>query len=66
MSRIHEALKKAEQERAANQGGSVQPNFATTPVADPPVFHEGLGFGVPLDGNVGMPAFGNHSPLIRC
>jgi capsular exopolysaccharide synthesis family protein len=38
MSRIHEALKKAEQERAATQGNEVQPSFATTPVADPPVF----------------------------
>ena len=38
MSRIHEALKKAEQERAAIQGGAAQPSFATTPVADPPVF----------------------------
>jgi protein-tyrosine kinase len=28
MSRIHEALKKAEQERAASQGGPAQPNFA--------------------------------------
>src|ERR1017187_3529475 len=38
MSRIHEALKKAEQERAANQGSTAQPSFATVPVADPPVF----------------------------
>jgi len=29
MSRIHEALKKAEQERAASQGGPGQPSFAT-------------------------------------
>lgn len=35
MSRIHEALKKAEQERAASQGGAGQPNFGT-PVAEPP------------------------------
>jgi protein-tyrosine kinase len=40
MSRIHEALKKAEQERAATQGGAAQSSFATTPVADPPVFVE--------------------------
>ncbi len=35
MSRIHEALKKAEQERAALQGGPAQPSFATveSPVA---------------------------------
>jgi capsular exopolysaccharide synthesis family protein len=38
MSRIHEALKKAEQERAATQGGSAQPSLATTPVADSPVY----------------------------
>ncbi len=36
MSRIHEALKKAEQERAASQGGTAQPSFIATPVADPP------------------------------
>ena len=29
MSRIHEALKKAEQERAASQGGPAQPSFGT-------------------------------------
>src|SRR6267143_5397281 len=34
MSRIHEALKKAEQERAASQGGPVQSNFS---VAEPPL-----------------------------
>ena len=38
MSRIHEALKKAEQERASTQGGSFPPSFATTPVDDHPVF----------------------------
>jgi protein-tyrosine kinase len=39
MSRIHEALKKAEQERAAAQGGSVQSNFSVTeaPLAEPRV-----------------------------
>ncbi len=36
MSRIHEALKKAEQERAATQGGVAQPSFATTPVVERP------------------------------
>jgi capsular exopolysaccharide synthesis family protein len=40
MSRIHEALKKAEQERAATQGSSLPTSFATTPVAEPPVFDE--------------------------
>ena len=38
MSRIHDALKKAEQERAATQGSSIPPGFVTTPVADPPIF----------------------------
>ena len=57
MSRIHEALKKAEQERAANQGGSIQPNFATTPVADPPVFNEGPASGGPVDGKCGNAGF---------
>lgn len=38
MSRIHEALKKAEQERAATQGGAPQPSYATAPVTDPPAF----------------------------
>jgi len=38
MSRIHEALKKAEQERAATQGGA--PASFSNPVADTPVFRE--------------------------
>ncbi|MFZ0418151.1 MAG: CpsD/CapB family tyrosine-protein kinase [Candidatus Sulfotelmatobacter sp.] len=36
MSRIHEALKKAEQERAA-QGGPSQPGYAAAAAAEPPV-----------------------------
>jgi protein-tyrosine kinase len=36
MSRIHEALKKAEQERAASQGGPAQPSFAMS-AAEPPL-----------------------------
>src|ERR1039458_1568987 len=39
MSRIHEALKKAEQERAASQGGPDQPSFAA-PAAEPPMMTE--------------------------
>jgi protein-tyrosine kinase len=39
MSRIHEALKKAEQERAANQGAGMPPGFST-PVAEAPGFAE--------------------------
>jgi protein-tyrosine kinase len=46
MSRIHEALKKAEQDRAATLGGAVQPNSATAPVTDPPVFSENPAAGV--------------------
>ena len=38
MSRIHEALKKAEQERAATQGGAAQPNYTPPPVPESPVF----------------------------
>jgi protein-tyrosine kinase len=37
MSRIHEALKKAERERAASQGGPPQPNYAATIPAEPAV-----------------------------
>ena len=40
MSRIHEALKKAEEERAANLGSAVQSTFAPTPVSDVPAFAE--------------------------
>ena len=59
MSRIHEALKKAEQERAATQGSSTSPSFATTPVADPPVFAETPAATLePLaPAHAGMPAF---------
>jgi len=52
MSRIHEALKKAEQERANIQGG-VPSGFATTPVA------EAAGYGevdvAPITPKVAMP-----------
>lgn len=37
MSRIHEALKKAEQERAANQAVATTPIRSAVPVAEPPV-----------------------------
>jgi protein-tyrosine kinase len=40
MSRIHEALKKAEEERAANLGSPVQSSVAATPVSDAPAFAE--------------------------
>ena len=70
MSRIHEALKKAEQERAATQGGAVQPSFATAPVADPPAFRETPAPAVPSAARVGMPAFSSpfsiDTLLARC
>jgi capsular exopolysaccharide synthesis family protein len=56
MSRIHEALKKAEQERAALRGGSAQPGFATPAAAEPstPMTEVSEG-GVPLTS--AMPSF---------
>src|SRR5579864_7950089 len=39
MSRIHEALKRAEQDRAGTQGGG-QAGFATNPGAETPAFGE--------------------------
>jgi hypothetical protein len=42
MSRIHEALKKAEQERAASQGGPSQPDY-------PPRLRDHCGGGVTHD-----------------
>ncbi len=53
MSRIHEALKKAEQERAATQGGGTLPGFSATPVAEHPLVD---------DAPTGLPANGLHSP----
>ena len=62
MSRIHEALKKAEQERAATQGGSVHPGLATTPVAEPPVYADAppttMAAVAAAAANQGMPSFG--------
>jgi capsular exopolysaccharide synthesis family protein len=64
MSRIHEALKKAEQERAANQGGEVPPSYVNTPVTDEPVFTDSPAAASSSAGaaaHLGMPAFA--SPL---
>ena len=71
MSRIHEALKKAEQERAANPGNTAQPSFATAPVADPPVFPvSSAGTMAPTAPGSPMPAFGSQFSvdglLARC
>lgn len=77
MSRIHEALKKAEQERAATQGGAPA-SFATTPVADTPVSSEEPRAGVAAVASQGgmvapnssIPAFGSpynlDTLLARC
>jgi protein-tyrosine kinase len=53
MSRIHEALKKAEQERAASQGGPAQPSY-TPPLAEQPAVMDEL----PVAVATGMPASG--------
>src|SRR2546427_10524336 len=72
MSRIHEALKKAEQERAAAQGGTTQPNLATTPVTEPPVFPDAPAAVVPSPSMArsAMPAFAStfnaDTLLARC
>ena len=77
MSRIHEALKKAEQERAA-QGASAQPNFATSIAAEAPmttaeeppagITSGGPATSAPLAS--GMPSFANSfsldAMLARC
>lgn len=72
MSRIHEALKKAEQERAAVRGGAGQPTFTTAPVADPPAFEEAPTT-APSPGTMGIgaaPSFGSpfslETLLARC
>ena len=60
MSRIHEALKKAEQERASIQGGMTSA-FTATPVA------EAAGYGeadvAPIASNLGMPDLAGPSSL---
>jgi capsular exopolysaccharide synthesis family protein len=58
MSRIHEALKKAEQERATTQGGGVGPSsFGTVPVTEAPRYEE-LEI-APITPKLGMPDLGN-------
>ncbi|HEY3973298.1 MAG TPA: CpsD/CapB family tyrosine-protein kinase [Candidatus Sulfotelmatobacter sp.] len=72
MSRIHEALKKAEQERAANQGVAVQPSFAPPPpVADSPLYTEAPASPMAAESLVaGMPVlatpYGVEALLGRC
>lgn len=66
MSRIHEALKKAEQERATIPGGPTPPTLAATPVAELPTMVEetllpvnpaAAGGGTPR--SAAMPSFGS-------
>jgi len=68
MSRIHEALKKAEQERAASQGGPHPPNYAAPAPAEltampmPEERPSEVGIGYPSNGErpltSAMPSFG--------
>jgi capsular exopolysaccharide synthesis family protein len=67
MSRIHEALKKAEQERASAQGG-VPSSFTTAPVAEAPGYEDiEIARATP---NLGMPDLGGpfslETLLARC
>lgn len=71
MSRIHEALKKAEQERAANQMLASPANSTAAPVAEPPILpDEPVRSPDPLALNAMMPALsGSYSMenlLARC
>jgi len=67
MSRIHEALKKAEQERAASQGGPAQPSLAQPAAAEPAGGEESPGAqwaGAPMSGvplTSAMPGFASFS-----
>src|ERR1700689_545973 len=75
MSRIHEALKKAEEERAASQGGPAQP-YAVPVASDPPVAAAGEPGAVAGDPHGGAPLtstmqsfaspFGVDALLARC
>lgn len=72
MSRIHEALKKAEQERATIQGGGVQSSWTPAPPVEPAAFSEPAAQTAP-EGNGGatvvMPniaPYSSDSLLARC
>jgi protein-tyrosine kinase len=68
MSRIHEALKKAEQERASGRGGAAQPTFAAAPVVESPSFEEAPAGARPE--GMASPSFGSsysqEALLARC
>lgn len=58
MSRIHEALKKAEQERAATQGGVVQAGYTPVSVADTTAVADRVASAaIPALADQGMPSF---------
>ncbi|HZC24869.1 MAG TPA: CpsD/CapB family tyrosine-protein kinase [Candidatus Binatia bacterium] len=60
MSRIHEALKKAEQERAATQGVGAQPGYAPVSVADTPAVEGRLpATAMAAVADQGVPSFAN-------
>ena len=63
MSRIHEALKKAEQERAANQGGMEPSYVASQTIATPDLLQESQAAiatdMMPPTNGLGAPAFSN-------
>ena len=71
MSRIHEALKKAEQERAATQAMAVPPPMAAMPMSEQPVFADTPPVpAMPASMGLGMPTFGGglnmDTLLARC
>jgi protein-tyrosine kinase len=58
MSRIHEALKKAEEERAAAQAAGTPPPVFTAPMADPAAYEEPLSAAALASGALSMPVTG--------
>jgi protein-tyrosine kinase len=70
MSRIHDALKKAEQERVAIQEGAAQTSSVTSQVSDAPVFAEPTSSSRAASGGGMMPAmsgpFSLETMLARC
>jgi protein-tyrosine kinase len=73
MSRIHEALKKAEQERAAAPGGGGEPNLVSVPLSNAPEIAENPAAvaTVPMGGGGGSPVsfaspFSLDALLTRC
>jgi protein-tyrosine kinase len=67
MSRIHEALKRAEEERAAIQAGGESPHGAVAPLDDPATFGDASPFlsGIPRNGSGVAGALGLDTLLAR-